>query len=96
MSRHTPRSRTYWRLREIVKREEPYCWLCQKPIDPDLKYPALMSFSVDHIIPASVRPDLKEVRSNMRASHLDCNRRRNKHSPQSQGFGSGVIDVRDF
>ena len=95
MSKHTPRSRTYWALREVVKREEPNCWLCRKEIDPRLKYPALKSFSVDHIIPASVRPELAEVRSNMRAAHLDCNRRRNDRSPQTVS-GFGVIDVDDF
>lgn len=59
-----------------VKREEPICWICHKLIDPKLKYPHLQSFSNDHIIPASIRPDLAEVRSNCHASHLDCNRRR--------------------
>jgi hypothetical protein len=95
VSKHTPRSRTYWRLREIVKREEPNCWLCHKWIDPRLRYPALMSFSVDHVILTSVRPDLAEVRSNMRAAHLDCNRRRNNRPPESISQGV-VIDVQDF
>jgi 5-methylcytosine-specific restriction endonuclease McrA len=80
----------------VVKREEPNCWLCHKEIDPRLKYPAKMSFSVDHIIPASIRPDLKEVRSNMRAAHLDCNRRRQTSAPQSATSEGLIIDVQDF
>jgi 5-methylcytosine-specific restriction endonuclease McrA len=96
VSKHTPRSRTYWRLREIVKHEEPNCWLCHAEIDRTLRYPAKMSFSVDHIIPASVRPDLAEVRSNLRAAHLDCNRRRQTSAPRTAMSGGLVIDVQDF
>jgi len=94
MSRFTPRTRTYWRLCAIVKKEEPICWLCNQWIDPNLKYPALMSYSTDHVIPVSVRPDLAEVRSNMRASHLDCNRKR--QTGKAKPARSDTFIVEDF
>lgn len=76
MSRHTPRTRLYWKLREQVKREEPICWLCGEPFDYRLKWPEPMSFSVDHIKPAKTYPELREVRGNLHAAHLVCNQKR--------------------
>lgn len=93
MSQWTPRSNTYRNLCRQVKREEPICWLCGKMIDPHLKYPHKWSFSNDHIIPASVRPDLAEVRSNCHASHLDCNRRRATGKPKKR---SNIVHVEGF
>lgn len=84
MSRHTPRSQAYKRMCAQVKREEPLCWLCGKPIDPDLAYPHPRSFSLDHVIPVSQRPDLALVRTNARASHRVCNLKRGDRPPTPQ------------
>ena len=59
-----------------VKAEEDHCWLCGKPIQPDLTWPHPHSFSVDHIEPVILRPDLEYVRANCRGSHLRCNQAR--------------------
>lgn len=64
------------KIAAVVKDEEPNCWLCGKPIDPRLSYPHPFSFSVDHIEPVVLRPDLEYTASNCRASHLRCNQKR--------------------
>ena len=57
-------SRAYRRLRLQVLTEEPGCRLCPNP-----------SVEVDHLIPFTVRPDLAEVRSNLRALCHGCHAR---------------------
>lgn len=70
------------RLRAQVKREEGICWLCGKPIDPDLAAPHPHSFSLDHVRPVSTgatpaeRRALELDRANARAAHRICNMRR--------------------
>lgn len=61
------------KLKARVKREESVCHLCGQPIDKTLEWPHPMSFSVDHIEEVRVRPELAEVRENVRASHHSCN-----------------------
>jgi hypothetical protein len=93
MSRHTPRTASYRRLCAQVKREEPICWLCGHPIDPVLKWPAPMSFSLDHVKPASTHPWLAEVRSNCRAAHLLHNQQRQTgKTPPAFTLGVSVED----
>jgi len=81
MSRFTPRTRTYWALCAQVKREEPVCGLCGLEIEPWRRTPDPLAFQCDHIIPARLRPDLAEVRSNLRATHAKCNRDRERKNP---------------
>ena len=78
MSKYTPRSRAYWRLTEIVKREEPICALCGQQIDAWRRTPDPLAFQCDHIKPARTHPELAEVRSNLRATHAQCNRDRER------------------
>jgi hypothetical protein len=61
------KNRLYWRDKGI-------CQICQQPIDTDLKYPDPKSFSIDHIVPRSVKPD--HTFENLRSTHLRCNLRR--------------------
>jgi 5-methylcytosine-specific restriction endonuclease McrA len=60
---HTQRYRA---LRERVLREEPTCRL-------RLPGCTIVSDSLDHVIPRSLRPDLTLVRSNCRGSCRNCN-----------------------
>lgn len=80
--------RPYRRLAERLKREEHVCWLCGLPIDPELKSPHPMSFSVDHIVP--VAPSFGGAVAdpgNVRAAHRICNMKRGtgRGRPTTQG-----------
>jgi hypothetical protein len=64
------RSTQAWRkLSKRVIREEGVCWL-------QLPGCTRIATTADHIVPATVRPDLILVRANCRAACLSCNRRR--------------------
>jgi 5-methylcytosine-specific restriction endonuclease McrA len=82
VSRFTPRSRAYWRLTALVKAQEPNCGICGAEIDAWRRKPDPLAFQCDHIIPARLRPDLAEVRSNLRATHARCNRDRERKNPR--------------
>jgi 5-methylcytosine-specific restriction endonuclease McrA len=82
LSRFTPRSRAYRVLAAQVKAQEPNCRLCGVEIDAWRRKPDPMAFQCDHIIPARLRPDLAEVRSNLRATHARCNRDRERKTPR--------------
>lgn len=82
-----PRSRRYKKLKAAFrdKCEEDLlpCWIadCLRPIDYSLRSPHPESFSVDHAIPVSHRPDLAEDPENFRPSHLICNKERGTKDP---------------
>lgn len=77
MSRWTPKDDTARRtVYARVRTEERVCWLCHQLIDLELNWPDPMSFSVDHVLPASTHQHLALERSNLHAAHLKCNRRR--------------------
>jgi hypothetical protein len=97
VSRHTPRTASYRRLCARVKAEEPICWLCGHPIDPRLSWPDPWSFSLDHVIAASVRPDLAEDRANCRAAHLVHNQQRQtgQNDPKPE-LGALALTVDEF
>ena len=74
MTRSPGRSGHRWRqLRELIKARDKVCYLCGHPIDPDLPYPDPGSFTVDHKIPLSERPDLATNWENLRGAHHRCN-----------------------
>jgi 5-methylcytosine-specific restriction endonuclease McrA len=52
------------------------CARCHDKIDYRLSYPHPKSFTLDHIIPASERPDLALNPGNFRPSHKICNAER--------------------
>jgi 5-methylcytosine-specific restriction endonuclease McrA len=57
--------------RAILKRDNWHCYLCNRAIDPTLRWPHEFSGTIDHVIPYSVckhhEPD------NLRAAHWRCN-----------------------
>lgn len=55
----------------IYERDKWVCQLCMKPIDRTLRYPDLMSASLDHIVPLSKGG--ANSAENFQASHLSCN-----------------------
>lgn len=60
--------------REVFERDDWICWLCEKPVDRDQKFPHPFSASLDHVIPVSKGGP--HTRANTRCSHLTCNARR--------------------
>ncbi len=84
-----PRSRRYKKLkaqfRQDCEDQQLPCWIadCLMPIDYNLRSPHPDSFSVDHALPVSERPDLAEDPENFRPSHLDCNKRRGTKDPNT-------------
>lgn len=68
------------RVNEQVRREEPNCWLCGKPIDlslPRWPKPHPMSSTIDEVIPRSLHPLGARYaaldRANCRHAHWICN-----------------------
>ncbi len=79
----------YRALCRQVRRAEHVCWLCLKPIDPDLPYrdPETgkvnpMSWSLDHVVPVSQHPELGLIRDLARAAHYSCNSARGNRPPK--------------
>lgn len=62
-------TRAWQRLAKQVCTEEPICWL-------RLDGCTVRSTTGDHIIPASSRPDLALIRSNVRGACQHCNNKR--------------------
>lgn len=75
-----------WRkLREEVRARGDACFGCGQEIDYTLKWPHPDSFSVDHRLPLSKRPELAEDPGNLVACHLHCN--------QSKGAGENRLSL---
>jgi hypothetical protein len=56
---------------EIYERDKWVCKICNNPVDKDLKWPDMMSPSLDHIIPLSKGGN--HVATNVQLAHLRCN-----------------------
>lgn len=78
------KGRPWRRLREQVRRTESVCASCGKPFDPAFQFPHPMSFSVDHIEPVSLRPELAMERTNLQAMHLGCNSSKGNGAARTQ------------
>ena len=63
------------KLRAQVLAEEDCCWLCNQPVDPELRHPHPFSATLDEIVPVS-RGGSQYARDNVRLAHLLCNQRR--------------------
>jgi 5-methylcytosine-specific restriction endonuclease McrA len=74
MTRSLGRTGHRWRVMvAIVKSEESVCWICGQQIHLSLPARHPMSYSIDHVIPLHIAPDLALDRGNLRAAHLRCN-----------------------
>ena len=82
-SRHTSR---FKRLARDLRARGDRCWLCGDPIDYALPPDADWAFSVDHIKPWSLAPELREDPANLAAAHSLCNKRRG-NGPPPLGLG---------
>jgi 5-methylcytosine-specific restriction endonuclease McrA len=49
------------------------CWICRQPIDYNLPGTHDDGFTVDHIKPLSLHPEMAEEPSNLAACHRHCN-----------------------
>ncbi|MGW6255426.1 HNH endonuclease [Streptomyces sp. NPDC055085] len=71
--------RPWRRVVAQAKRELPkICHLCSKPIDMSLPHNDQWSWTLDHIIPLALRPDLAEEISNVLPAHRHCNSSKGK------------------
>lgn len=76
MSKHSARSRRYREKRVAFLRVNTRCWLCEREIDPDRKWPDPWSGSIDHLI-ATSRHEVDPLdETYWRAAHLRCNNQR--------------------
>lgn len=69
----TTNARERKRVTDHVRARGRPCCICTHPIDYSLSWPNPRSFSVQHILPRSARPDLTFDVANCDAAHLDCN-----------------------
>jgi endogenous inhibitor of DNA gyrase (YacG/DUF329 family) len=68
----------YFTHREIYERDGWRCGICGRKVNKRLKYPHLLSASLDHIIPLGP-PDGNHVRANVQCSHFICNSRKSSN-----------------
>ena len=79
-ARHTRRARRLgegferFDRREIYERDGWICGICAEPVDPALKYPDLMSASLDHVTPLALGG--QHNRANVQCAHFICNSRK--------------------
>lgn len=66
-------SRRQKRLAANLRRQHRPCCICRQPIDYTLQWPDPQSFSVEHVLPWSTHPELREDPANLDAAHLGCN-----------------------
>lgn len=65
------------RHRAVIARGKPPCHICGEPIDYTLKYPDLMAYVVDHIVP--LNKGGSDELDNKAAAHSACNRAKWDH-----------------
>ena len=77
---YRPKAEAYGGAYEVVDRFEVFerdgwvCQLCGEPVDPELKWPDVMSPSLDHIVPFVHGGD--HSYENVQLAHLSCNSRK--------------------
>lgn len=58
-------------LEQVWARDHGNCWICTLPVDPDARFPAPLSRSLDHIIPLARGGS--HTFNNVATAHLRCN-----------------------
>lgn len=61
------------KLRRMVAARGAPCFRCGQEIDYTVKYPDLNSYTLEHVKPVSLYPDLAYDPMNCAASHFGCN-----------------------
>lgn len=64
------------RFRQQCEEVNAPCWICGQPIDYSAAGGHSNSFEADHFFPRVDYPDLILEESNLRPSHMSCNRHR--------------------
>lgn len=67
--------RPYRRMAERLRREGRVCHICGLPIDPELRSPHPLSFTVDHIVPLALG-GARDDPNNAAPAHRICNMKR--------------------
>lgn len=96
---HDVRKSAEWKALVVwAKTTMPWvCHLCDQPIPVDVVLPHPLSYSLDHIQPVRMRPDLALAPSNVAPSHHRCNSYR-KARPLTPGLKLEIAErftVRD-
>ncbi len=71
---------------EIFERDGWVCWLCERPINKNLRKPAWWAATLDHVVPlCKWTGDLSlwHTRENVRAAHARCNWDRSDSLPDN-------------
>lgn len=69
------------RIAEDLRALRPPCF-CGQPIDYSVKTPHPDAFTIDHIKPRSLFPELAFDPNNIQAAHYSCNLRKSDENPQ--------------
>ena len=62
------------RITDLVERDGWVCGICAEPVDPDLRWPHLMSKTIDHVVPIALGG--AHAPTNCQIAHLTCNSRK--------------------
>lgn len=62
------------RITDLAERDGWVCGICAEPVDPDLKWPHLMSKTIDHVVPITLGG--AHAPTNCQIAHLTCNSRK--------------------
>jgi HNH endonuclease len=62
------------RLKAMSAEQQRPCILCGQPIDYTLPADHPQSFTKEHVIPLSIRPDLAQDPTNYAPAHASCNK----------------------
>ena len=79
--------RPYRRLAARLKAESRVCWICGLPIDPELKSPHPLSFTLDHVVPVSMGGAVSGPGNSYLPAHRVCNMKRGtgRGKPKTEG-----------